>query len=164
MSFLQSLSTWEGHVSFYDIIVSKKIFSLQWGIILISYIIKSVICALHSCSKHFVPSVGGRGRTLTLRHVLPATCRCWEITYWHKLLEWVGQVFALRDRPVFLMAEHIYLALVKHIPYREANWLRFTPLPHRPHPATIKAQRWLECQQSCSNQFQLELNMQGSRI
>lgn len=27
----------------------------------------------------------------------------------------------LRDRPVFLMAEHIYSALVKHGPCREAN-------------------------------------------
>lgn len=39
------------------------------------------------------------------------------------LLAWVGQVFAVGDRLVFLMAEHIYPALVKHSPCKEANWL-----------------------------------------
>lgn len=38
--------------------------------------------------------------------------------------EGVGRLFAFKDRPVFLMAEHIYLALVKHLPHREASLLR----------------------------------------
>lgn len=43
--------------------------------------------------------------------------------YWHGLLEWVGSLFAFKDRPVFLMVEHIYLALVKHLPHREGSRL-----------------------------------------
>lgn len=54
---------------------------------------------------------------------------CWR--------EGVGRLFAFKDRPVFLMAEHIYLALVKHLPHGEASLLR------SPGPSVIliKAQR-----------------------
>lgn len=33
-------------------------------------------------------------------------------------------LFAFKDRPVFLMVEHIYLALVKHLPHREVTRLQ----------------------------------------
>lgn len=51
-------------------------------------------------------------------------------------------VFALKDRPVFLMAEHICLMLVKYILYRQANWLGSLNLL-----AIIKAKHGLECHQ-----------------
>lgn len=54
---------------------------------------------------------------------------CWGAAYWHGLLEWVGSLFAFKDRPVFLMVEHIYLALVKHLPHREASRLRSLSSP-----------------------------------
>lgn len=62
------------------------------------------------------PCPHGLGRALW------AACCC-SRGYWHRLLEWVGLVFAFKDRPVFLMAEHIYSALVKHLPHREVNHL-----------------------------------------
>lgn len=69
-----------------------------------------------------------------LQQVIRATRWHWEFPYWHRLGEWVGLVFAVKDRPVFLMAEHIYLVLVKHILYREANWLRsLNPLTSSKH-------------------------------
>lgn len=100
---------------------------LQWSIVeygvVVSYIYWSKGALCFSVEK--LPAVWREEEGhLKLLQVIQATCWHWEIAYWHRLLEWVGLVFALKDRPVFLMAEHIYLALVKHILYREANWLQ----------------------------------------
>lgn len=115
----------------------------------------SLIFLCVPCWKYCAEGVEGPGKVQPV--ILPTGCR-WEAAYWHRLLAWVGQVFAVRDRAVFLMAEHIYSALVKHGACREASWLA----PRSPLHCVKVGLSWPECHRPSQPESSYQSKCAGS--